>query len=697
MRKFGWVSGVVLVLGLVGRGHAQGKSNPAAGFVAELVRTGVSPHAIRGTDAYGVPVVCSQGDPGRNRSHRDSKQAARALPTGSRGWECIPGVIRNDGVDTFRVEVDVNGAVNEVTLDAINPLLVAPQTPPVVLRDDGTGGDLVAGDLVYTSGDFRFDTSQVMSPHYQGDSNSPAGLDFETVGLVTIDETNGTSTSFLLDPEIGLLDASLPGTFVQVPDWDVAYAPNVVNVRTNDRNAQRFLRGLGGDLRDVTNLMYTVLPDRYHFCMLFSTNKVERLPRVSSANFFAGNFSNVRRDFTGTGGAAFDDSASYGSDGELLSVNVLDSTSRGIASSNAMHEVTHQWSAHTSATLGINDATGHYNSQCSAASLVGGFAWIANGDGTFTLDCDQGRNGSHNAPPLDKYFAGLIDGGLSMPSACGTSVAPEYTVTIGEIQALHGVRSPGPATTQRDFNVAFVAESHGRLLNNTEMTFYQILAEHFAKSVPAADPDPYLGFNWVSVDRYFGEGTTWNTTLQPTPPPALIGIADGLGVTGSPSAFISPVSADVDFTSIRIEVSEPIDLVAGRFTIDVTGGTAPTGMTLVTDGPDHYRVDLNGPVPQREWTTIVFTVRNTTGALAEWCLQLAHLPCDVNGDGNVGLGDASAYVNEVHGANRAALVDINQDGAGGLADTSAWVNNFHGQTGLPAANGTMLPNRPSCP
>jgi hypothetical protein len=83
-------------------------------------------------------------------------------------------------------------------------------------------------------------------------------------------------------------------------------------------------------------------------------------------------------------------------------------------------------------------------------------------------------------------------------------------VTIGDIQSIHGVRSPGPREAQRDFAVAFVAETHERLLNPTEMTFYNILARHYTKVLPQEAPDPYIGKGWQPITRFFGEGTTWS-------------------------------------------------------------------------------------------------------------------------------------------------------------------------------------------
>ena len=58
---------------------------------------------------------------------------------------------------------------------------------------------------------------------------------------------------------------------------------------------------------------------------------------------------------------------------------------------------------------------------------------------------------SDSLSPLRKCF---FEGGLVDPT--------EIVIThpISDIQALHGIRSPGPATSQKDFVLAFVAESN---------------------------------------------------------------------------------------------------------------------------------------------------------------------------------------------------------------------------------------------
>jgi hypothetical protein len=62
-----------------------------------------------------------------------------------RCWECVPGVIRDDGVDSFRLEVDANGVVGQVILSlAAGNLAFVSGTNSQNLRDDGLNGDRIA-------------------------------------------------------------------------------------------------------------------------------------------------------------------------------------------------------------------------------------------------------------------------------------------------------------------------------------------------------------------------------------------------------------------------------------------------------------------------------------------------------------------------------------------------------------------------
>lgn len=496
-----------------------------------LLKQSVSTKRIHGVDLEGIPLVSgSTGDV------VFPSPALQLLPSAgllyrTRGWETIPNVIRNDGVDAFRVEIDTNGPVTSVIMDGIFPRLIPPEAPPIELRDDGLGGDRIAGDFIFTSGPFRYNTSVPMRDFYLHDPSSPAGIDVTTVaGTMNIEELDGTETQFLVKQQVGLLRFDIPETTITRLSPDIVVSPHLVNIRSTTRETQHFLRSLGGNLRNLTNSIYEVLPDVFDFFIFFSTNKVERFPRLTRQNFTAGVHSIVQVNYTGTGLSLFDVSGTFGSSGRLLGINVIDAYSRGINSNNVTHELIHQWASFTSAALGIRDRTPHYKSRSSVGSLVGGFQWIDNLDGTFTINCNEGRSRSRHASPLDKYMMGLIDAGEvpalyvygeeSLPAVikCRQD-EPVFvdeivnTMMIEDIQSVHGIRMPGPANAQRNFRIAFLAESHDRFLNSTEMTFYEILAKHYTDEVPAQDPDPYMKFNWAPMTRFFGEGTTWRSDI----------------------------------------------------------------------------------------------------------------------------------------------------------------------------------------
>lgn len=566
-------------------------ASPAPGtreMIEALRQQGVSPEQIWAVDPAGVPLVCAepaapeaapQGLPFRS-------EAAAVLPAGTRSWEAVPSVIRADGVESFRFEVDTNGPVARVRFREVSLCLVPPQPAPFELRDDGTGGDRIAGDSVYTSGAFRYDVAcPIPFPaFFEHDPTSPAGIWTNGIGNVVVEELDGTENVFLIQPAVGYMRPDIPAREVRQLAPDVAASPHVVNVRTGLRATQSALRFSGFGLQGMTFPIYEVLPDAFDFLLFFSIDHVEWLPFLTRSNFNAGVHYRVQTEASGTGVSVFDNSSFYGSQGRLLSLNILDTQRRGIYSGNAMHEITHQWASFTDLSLGLADGTGHYDFRSSAASLVGGFRFVAQGNGTFLLDCDEGRNGAHRAPQLDRYMAGLIPGsevpplflyGNSLPlplSLCGQTLSEiARTVTIEEIQAVHGVRAPGPGAARRDFTVGFVAESHNRLLTPTEMTYYDILAEHFAREIPASAPDPYLGFNWVPVARFWGEGVTWSTGISL--PPRAVEVAFDLkprtcpnqvnlrsrGVT--PAAVLGTVELDVqaiDPSSLRVAGVAPL-------------------------------------------------------------------------------------------------------------------------------------------
>jgi hypothetical protein len=495
-----------------------------------LAQQGIPQEQIIGVDANGVPIICSESKPTTaNLADGDSISSSSLLPVGMRSWECIPGVIRNDGIESFRLEVDVNGPVTQVTWDSFTGYLVAESgSNNIVLRDDGLNGDRVAGDNIFTSELLRYRTQVSMPQHQFLTTNTPAGLYMPGLGQVRVVETSGVTNLFLTPPGVGILNTNIPTVQTVTLASGIQASDHLINIMTTNREAQWSLR-TSAALATTIQRVYQVMPDAFDFLSFFTTDHLEYVPFTTSANFVSGRHFRVRVNYSGTGIGLLDNGEAYGSSNRLLGANVFDTTYRGInQSSNPTHEYSHQWGARTSTALGLSTGESHFKSTCTADSLLGGFKAIVNANGTITRDCNLGF-GPYGAPPLDKYMMGLISGASVPPLYVATNVsvvncndvlAGIKQVTIADIQAFHGVRSPGPATAKRDFSIGFVATSHNRLLNATEMTFYDILAAFYTKTLPPEAPTPGLGEGWVPVTRYFGEGVTWSsemlTLIRPT-------------------------------------------------------------------------------------------------------------------------------------------------------------------------------------
>ena len=496
--------------------------------IQQLFAQGVKPGQILGHDQSGIPIVCGYTGVIQAVEPSQSQSTMSVLPDLTRGWENIPNVIRTDGIDNFRLEVDMNGMVGGATLYISADYLILPTPSPITMQDDGLGEDRVAADFIYTAGPFYYDTSKTFPDYFGVDPASPAGLFVDYAGYLTFGDSS-SDYIFLVAPKIGLLRADIPDTEMFTLSTDVVVSPHLINIRTSTHETQKFLRLISYNLRNLTLPIYDVLPDHYDFLVCFSTNKVEWTPRTTSLNFVSGRHVTIKCDYTGTGAALRDYTASFGSSGRLLSISALDGLGRGISGYVATHELMHQWSAFISTSLGLNDDIGHYLPRSSTGSMVGGYEWIDNGDTTFTVNCNQGQNGGYYLPPIDQYMMGLIDANevpphyvydSSLSLKCGSNqpvMQSEIvtTVTIDDIIDLHGPRIPGPDQARREFKIAFVAETHDRFLNATEMTFYEILAEHYTKVLPPEDPDPRVGQSWPPVTRYFGDATRWCSRIIP--------------------------------------------------------------------------------------------------------------------------------------------------------------------------------------
>lgn len=535
-------TGIVSILLMTAAAHPESAAEalgeqsaaPDAQWKTKLELAGIAAESILGVDPNGLPMLCGNGI---KDQARQTAEPGPALPSWARGWETIPCVIRDDGAESFRLEVNVNGPVQGVRMQVPLNLQSESGNRQINLRDDGQGEDRIAQDHVFTSEKIYFKAgASYPIPFYLNDTNSPAGLQHEDLHGLQMIEEDGSTNQFTILPSVGILDRTIKATGITLLNEQVQASPYLINVKTGGRIIQAGMRSIDWRVTELSHAIYEVLPDEFDFLFGISTDHLEQVP-FNPINLIAGVNHNVRVNFSGTGHGPFDRSSEFGSSGRLKSFNLLDTGTRGMYCNNVTHELMHQWAAFLDSSLGLSEDGAHYKHRSNIGSIVGGQLWREISPGKYTIICEEGRSGLHRAPLLDRYLMGLVEPQRVPLSRVYNESSPgplalceqEFsdivrTVDIQEIIARSGLRLPGPAHAQRNFALAFVAETRERLFNATEMTYYSILAKHYTRPLDAEEPDPYLARNWVPLTRYFGEGTTWKSSIRAVVQPLLLNI-----------------------------------------------------------------------------------------------------------------------------------------------------------------------------
>jgi hypothetical protein len=509
---------ITLLLGIVFNSPAVTPEQLTSTHLLLLAQQGVSQASVVGVDADGVPRVCGTGlETSANLVSGGTNAALNLLPAGMRSWECIPNVIRNDGIESFRVEVDANGPANRVTFEVRTNFFISQSgSNTVTLRDDGLSGDRVAGDYVFISEPIRH---RILSPppiYRDATTNAIPGAYMVGAGVISIVETNNLTNKFLIAPYVGVLESNIPVVQITLLASNIQASTHFLNLVTTNREAQRGLR-YGASTAETSKRVFSVLPDAFDFLSYLTTDHIEYLPATANANYTAGRHDRVRVTYTGTQQYPYDLGVLYGSANRLKGINMFDTLQRGLADSHyAFHEYMHLWSSHTSTALGLGDGS-HYYQNCSADSVVGGYhaTFLTNGS---TIRVRRDCIGFTQMSPIDKYMMGLINTS-AVPTLYVITNYPAFNcenlefftnakpVTISDIVAVHGVRTPGPESAQRHFSIGFVGGSHQRLLNATEMTFYDYMAEYFTRPWPDEWPAPNFWDGYVPITKFVASST----------------------------------------------------------------------------------------------------------------------------------------------------------------------------------------------
>lgn len=425
--------------------------------------------------------------------------------------DLTPTVIADDGVTTALLEVHAGVGARSVLLSLFAGLPVAIGEQSACqsnlsspLFDDGTHGDRVAADGVFTIDGLRWDTRYptecARPPTFSVRQTSIPGLIAVRLQNIVVDPP---ITQLFGLRELYVIQKSIIPRTDQISHEtaDLQATRYVVNLRDDEHRSDSVLGQWPGpaDVSPLSRRFYETFGDDYDFLHFVSSAHNACTSRA------VGKHLTVQTQWSGTGQVSINNAATFGSNGRLLGINFIEASafySPGLAS----HETLHQWGAQIGATFGLSDSTHHWTFASSVGGVEGGCKWEDNGDGTYTSGGSWSEAGA--AANLELYLMGLIAADRVEPIFIATNANQQFCekgtvirgpfteITIDDLQAVHGPRIPGPEAAPEGFAMAYIVTSVGRLLTPLELTAFGRAARLISGSLKAAieppsrQPDP---------------------------------------------------------------------------------------------------------------------------------------------------------------------------------------------------------------
>jgi hypothetical protein len=238
--------------------------------------------------------------------------------------------------------------------------------------------------------------------------------------------------------------------------------------------------------------LYGYFPDEFDFVDVVYTQPSYPANRYHFA---------VRNSVTGIGLAAINNGAQYGSATKLLGITVYPvDFFYDAGESTFSHELGHQWIMflkNTSLTPGAPHwpystmARGIMGFSIPGSGAGGEFPWQVTPVTATTARTTTSTPQEYS--DLDLYLMGFIPASQVEPAIvvtgtpCANCVLPSTTVTVQDVIAVNGVRSPDWLTSKKAFRVATVVISRDRLLTDDEMA----ILEYFTARGEADTVLPY--------------------------------------------------------------------------------------------------------------------------------------------------------------------------------------------------------------
>lgn len=431
-------------------------------------------------------------------------------------WE--PAAIFNDGAESTTFEIAFEGGIfdsayisTEGVLDpdtGLDPILdqvAADVGSPLIQNfDDGSNGDRVAGDGIYSRGGITASgTPQHAAGTHQrvqifvafleqvggGSQWGWIGRMPWGIGVVDTSQRGSAPTTQLSAAQAGpTISATSHAIFVEDDGTFLPTHPTVdSDAVTLTCRACEVLIDRFGDVFDFVQISFVGFIQDTPACECQAFHRQER-----------NDVSGIGLDIfdNNLGPSVFDDGRPFNtfSDGFLRGVIF----NKQLDASPLAHEIMHQWVLWLPEQLGLADGTFHY----SEFNDVNGIMdieildannepadFVSNGDGSFRV---VARAGEYNPTfaPMSLYLAGLLSPAevaatnllvgsvdLSNPAQVIPSGGIQV-VTIDDVTAIEGPRTPSVASSPKSFTVGTIVFSAGPI-TEAERTFVTLALRHF--------------------------------------------------------------------------------------------------------------------------------------------------------------------------------------------------------------------------
>jgi hypothetical protein len=416
----------------------------------------------------------------------------------------FPFAVALDGSEATRLEVRIVGTgLTEVALGNTFPVVGMsldgspfPQTGGFIdLFDDGTQGDRVAGDGIWTRDGVRV--------------SAPPSPPIRSTFFDRMRYTNGSGTQTISiqasgnngqygPARLGQLDPALRAVPERIED-DLYMTDHVAFLVQPDTLAElRWLIGARpptADILSVGQRVYEKFPDVFDFLILN--------PAADRRGGIRGALLSARNEVEGIGRPIFDQSADWGSAGRLKAAFALGLTDSG----PVLHEIAHQWGLFVGETLGLQQCSPvHVGVAGTGCGPLGGFdpeTLVDNGDGTYSVAnfCTSVGGAAAdvtNYNPLNLYLMGLIPASEVPPIPVPINVdcfsfVQDFvndtftfaadgikTITIEDLIAEHGPRAPDVTGSPKSFTLGWIVPTN-RVLNPTETGWFQYRSEYVGR------------------------------------------------------------------------------------------------------------------------------------------------------------------------------------------------------------------------